>query len=100
MKENKPGQTPEQEKALTNEQIIERVNAWQNAGFIHPLTCRWSSKHSLLFPFEVDGKIVLRCPDCKMPHQDQLNIPQVVLSITPELINEEKQRLIEKGFKF
>ena len=85
---------------MPNEEIIKRVNAWQNAGFIHPLTCRWKSSHRNLIPLEVNGKVVLRCLDCKSKYQDQLNIPPSVLSVTPEFIEQEKERLKKLGFKF
>jgi len=85
------------DEKLTNSQIIERVKAWQSAGFVHPLTCIGSSKHPLLEPVEKDGKVILRCPKCK---REQLNIPPSILTITPEMMAEEKQKLIENGFKF
>lgn len=82
---------------LTNEQIIERVNAWQGAGFVHPLTCRWSSKHPNLVPVIKDGKVILKCPKCK---GEQTTIPPSILQVDPELINSEKERLEKQGFKF
>ena len=81
---------------LSNEQIIERVNAWQDAGFVHPLTCV-NSKHGNLYPVIENGKVVLRCHKCKY---DQVNIPPSVLSITPEQMKEEKEKLKTMGFKF
>lgn len=81
---------------LTNEQIIERVNAWQNAGFVHPLTCI-NSKHPNLIPF-VDGKKVkLKCTKCSYVQE---NIPPSILTIDPELIKSEKERLKNQGFVF
>lgn len=84
-------------KTLSNNQIIERVNAWQSAGFVHPLTCRWSSKHPNLIPVEKNGKVILKCPKCK---GEQLNIPPSILECTPELLAKEKERLIKFGFTF
>ena len=82
---------------MSNEEIIKRVNSWQNAGFVHPLTCGNSSKHDNLYPDIENGKVILRCPNCKYT---QSNIPPSILEIEPELMEEEKQKLISKGFKF
>ena len=49
---------------MTNQQIIAKVNLWQNAGFVHPLTCGKNSLHLNLVPEERDGKVVLVCPNC------------------------------------
>ena len=83
--------------ALTNAEIIERVNNWQNAGFMHPLTCRWSSNHGNLIPIEKDGKVILKCPSCK---KEQLYIPSCIVDLDPKVLQDEKKRLIEMGAKF
>ena len=80
---------------LTNDEVVERINAWQNAGFVHPLTCRWKSSHANLKPIIKKGSVILICPDCK---REQLTIPEPVLSVSPQQLNEEKQRLINIGF--
>lgn len=82
---------------MSNEEIIKRINAWQNAGFVHPLTCRWSSKHPNLIPIERNGKVILECPQCK---REQLSIPPSIIDCDPELIASEKEKLIQLGFKF
>lgn len=58
-----------------NEEIIEKINAWQNS-IAHPLTCRKDSTHRLLRPEIRKGKVILVCPDCDYV---QTNIPEVVL---------------------
>lgn len=81
---------------LTNDEIIKRVNAWQNAGFVHPLTC-YNTKHPNMIPVLDGKKVILKCPKCKYI---QRNIPPSVLSIDPSILAKEKERLIETGFKF
>ncbi len=63
---------------MTNEQIIKKVSLWQNAGFVHPLTCGNNSQHQNLVAKEVDGKVVLSCLDC---NYIQNHIPDYVLEI-------------------
>ncbi len=70
---------------MTNQQIIDKVNQWQNAGFVHPLTCGKDSQHQDLVPKEVDGKVVLSCSDCDYV-QDW--IPEEVLSNYVERMKE------------
>lgn len=62
---------------MTNKEIIVKVNQWQNAGFVHPLTCGNDSQHQNLVPKEKDGKVILICLDCAYT---QKWIPPVVLS--------------------
>lgn len=81
---------------LTNEEIIGRVNVWQDAGFVHPLTCL-VSKHGNLYPEIVAGKVVLKCNNCK---RIQENIPPSILTIPPQEMKDEKIRLEKLGFKF
>ena len=49
---------------MTNQEVIERVNLWQNTGFVHPLTCGNDSQHQNLIAKEFDGKVLLTCVDC------------------------------------
>lgn len=49
---------------MTNKQVVDKVNLWQNAGFVHPLTCGKNSRHRDLVPEERRGKVVLTCPNC------------------------------------
>lgn len=81
---------------LTNEQIVERVKAWQDAGFVHPLTCV-NSKHGNLNVVIEDNNVLLKCPKCKYT---QSRIPPSILQITPEVLAQEKDRLIKLGAKF
>jgi len=47
-----------------NQKIIDSVAALQSREDLHPLTCGKDSRHGLLEAKEVDGKVVLVCPDC------------------------------------
>lgn len=50
---------------MTNQEIIDKVNLWQNAGFVHPLTCGKNNNHLNLEPKEInDSQVVLVCPNC------------------------------------
>jgi len=86
----------------TIEKIIERVNAWQDAGFVHPLTCLYHSDENL-FPVIENGKVVLKCPHksknrkCKYVQE---HIPPSILTVDPQILKDEKQRLINIGFQF
>ena len=70
---------------MTNQKIIEKVVQWQNAGFVHPLTCGNDSQHQDLVAKELDGKVVLHCLDCDYV-QDW--IPEEVLGNYVERIQE------------
>ena len=70
---------------MTNQQIIDKINQWQNAGFVHPLTCGNDSQHQDLVPKEVDGRVVLSCSNCDYI-QDW--IPEEVLSNYVERMKE------------
>lgn len=65
---------------MTNELKIDRIRAWQNAGYVHPLTCGVSSLHENLDPVEKDGNVILRCPTCGY---EQTWIPEVCLLPLP-----------------
>lgn len=64
----------------TNEDIIRIVRKWQDAGFVHELTCRVDSLHAALVPIEKDGKVALECPTCGATQEE---IPAVVLGSEP-----------------
>ncbi|MEK7121364.1 MAG: hypothetical protein AAB857_01510 [Patescibacteria group bacterium] len=70
---------------MTNQQIIDKINQWQNSGFVHPLTCGNDSQHQDLIPKELDGKVVLACSDC---NYIQNWIPEEVLSNYVERMKE------------
>lgn len=63
---------------MTNEEIINKINQWQNTGFVHQLVCpnHETADHNLV-PKELDGKVVLVCSDCDYI---KASIPDVVLS--------------------
>lgn len=47
-----------------NEAVIEKIKKYQQSGQFHPLTCGKNSNHQVLEPVEVDGNVILKCPDC------------------------------------
>jgi len=47
-----------------NKKLVESINRWQSSDEFHPLTCGNDSRHQILEPFEENGVIKLRCPDC------------------------------------
>lgn len=82
---------------LTNQQIINKVNQWQNAGFVHPMNCRKNSLHQSLIPEERDNKVVLVCRDCDYV---QNWIPEgVLLSDYVERIQEELRKTIPEEIR-
>lgn len=74
---------------MINQQIIEKVNLWQSAGFVHPLTCGKNSSHLNLVPEERNDKVVLACPNCNYV-QDW--IPDYVLTTYVEVVREAMKR--------
>ena len=70
---------PEEPKTLTPEEALRRIERWQMAGFVHPLTCgglndtcRADLKGELR-----EGKVVLVCSSCG---HVQTHVPEHVLS--------------------
>lgn len=86
---------------LSNEEIFNRVQNWQNAGFVHELTCGKDSTHRKLVPaikVNPEGSVVvLKCDDCDYV---QNHIPETVLEFTDKRLKENKERLEALGFKF
>jgi len=75
---------------MTNQEIIDQINKWQNSKSIHPLTCGNNSRHENLVPKERDNKVVLACPDCDYIQEW---IPEVVLRADlSKLKNGSKQK--------
>lgn len=60
----------------TTADIIRIVNKWQEAGFVHELTCRVDARHAALEPVEREGGVVLLCPTCGATQEE---IPAFVL---------------------
>lgn len=77
---------------MTNQQIIEKVNLWQNAGFVHPLTCGKNSSHVRLVPEERGNRIVLTCLNCNYV-QDW--IPDYVFTNYVEVVQAAMKRAEE-----
>lgn len=61
--------------ARANADIIRIVTKWQQAGFIHELTCRADALHAALVPVECGDQVLLKCPTCGELHE----VPAVVL---------------------
>lgn len=60
---------------MSNAEIVAAVNRWQTDARLVPLTCCVGTKHRNLRPIEVNGRVMLACPDCDF-RQD---VPDVVL---------------------
>jgi hypothetical protein len=56
--------------------IIVAVATWQADPSVHPLTCGNDSGHRVLYGTELQGRVILVCPDCDY---QQTIIPDVVL---------------------
>lgn len=81
---------------LTNEEIIKRINDYQNFPHVHELTCGNDSRHLPLIPFDNDGQIVLKCPTCNFI---QYRIPEYVLSDSTQLYMKEFTEYMKEKFK-
>ena len=86
---------------MTNAEIVAAVNRWQTDARLVPLTCCVGVKHRSLTPVEVNGQVILACPECDF-RQD---VPEVVLKAatgqTADLtgfFTETKKRLKKLGF--
>jgi len=66
---------------MTNQEIIEKINRYQNNPYVHPLTCGNNSLHSDLIAKELDGKVVLSCSNCDYI---QTEIPDITLIVNPD----------------
>ncbi len=89
------------------------ITAWQNAGYVHPLTCGTDSGHANLVPEEAGGMLVLLCPTCGY---QQSYIPECCLNgpgpnpfaspgpigytYTADDIRDNVQRLKDAGVEF
>lgn len=68
---------------LSSQEIVKRVEEWQRAGHVHPLTCGRDSSHPPLKPeLKVDNSVVLVCPQCSYV---QKRIPETVLGGIPPM---------------
>ncbi|MDP3954591.1 MAG: hypothetical protein Q8Q06_04210 [bacterium] len=72
-----------------NKRTIEKINEWQNAGFVHPLTCGKDSTHQNLIPREKNGRVILCCPDCDYVQE----------RIPPEVLSDYVQRFKDQAYK-
>ena len=80
---------------MINEEKIEKINEWQNAGFVHELTCI-TSRHGALVPKIIDDTVILKCPVCDYLQTD---IPQFILDADMKSAKEELQKRFGKHFK-
>jgi hypothetical protein len=62
---------------MTNVEKIAAVNRWQAEPLVHSLTCGNDSCHMVLRPTEVNGRVILVCPDCEY---QQSFVPDEVLT--------------------
>ncbi len=72
------------ETRLSNREIIRKIEEWQKAGYVHPLTCGRDSSHPILKPKLrlKDNAVVLVCPKCGYI---QKHIPRAVLKGVPTM---------------
>lgn len=83
---------------MTNEEIIEKVNQWQNAGFVHELTCGFSSSHGALVAKDVLGTVILHCPNFLCDYR-QTHIPAAILEADIPAQKAELEARFPKGMK-
>lgn len=67
---------------MTNQEIIARIERWQNAGTVHPLTCGRDACGADLEPLEHHGKVILVCPAMRCGYTQDW-IPPIVLAHDP-----------------
>jgi hypothetical protein len=84
-------------KVYTVYQIVQKIKAWQNAGFLHPMTCGKDSKHAPLVAQATSNEVVLKCPDCDYVQE---YIPDAVLRSEPEDLRKAKEEFKKGGFVF
>lgn len=66
---------------LSNAEKIARIQGWQRAGHVPPLTCNEESCRSIfLEPIEHGGRVILVCPRCGSKDEQ---IPRAVLGPLP-----------------
>lgn len=71
-------------KQLTNAEIIEAIERYQNYGYVHPLTCGNANCREILEAAERDGQVVLVCPTCGLV---QTHLPPFVIQLGLSLQN-------------
>jgi len=72
--------------SISNRQILDHVKRWQQASYVHSLTCGNESSHGDLVAEERDGKVILRCVDCDFVQEE---IPSYLLKAKLVIIGEE-----------
>lgn len=64
---------------------IEAVLAWQAAGYVHPLTCRYCEEREVLLYPEADGEdVVLVCPTCDGRQVMHDRLREIVRGLPPK----------------
>lgn len=61
--------------SLTNQDKIRIIKKYQACPYVHQLTCGQDSMHAVLVPEENQGKVVLRCPTCRVVQE---HVPEAV----------------------
>ena len=69
---------------MDNKEIIEKIQKWQEAQYIHPLTCDKCS--SMLKAIERNDKIILICTNENCDYEQE-NIPEVMTYTDVENLN-------------
>jgi hypothetical protein len=81
---------------MKNEEIIEKIEKWQQCDCVHPLTCGSDTcSHSNLKPIEKDGEVIMICPaeDCDYK---QSYIPQCVLNADIDKIEDSVKSIFKQ----
>lgn len=82
----------------TLEQKAENIKAWQEAGFVHPLTCGVSSSHAVLEPDGSSGNCDLVCPTCGWRQREE-HVPEFALLRGKHYIESYKKHMPEWAWK-
>jgi len=75
-----------------NQNIIEKVNLWQNFKYVKPLTCKERSCDGLLEPKESRLRVILKCPKCG---NIQSYVPKTILKAKigyPKVLTDNQNR--------
>ena len=68
-------------KLLTLDEVVKKIEDWQDGNVMHPMTCGKNSEH-ILRPLVIEDRVVLSCPHCEYV---QKRIPKVIIDVNPEI---------------
>ena len=78
---------------MDNQEIIKKVNEWQQCPYTHELTCRVDHCLLSLKAIEKENKVILKCmnPHC---NYEQTYIPEVVLNTNIKELKKNCDKMI------